>query len=82
MSASSRSARWGRTGTTRTWCATSPPAWRLLVDMPLDEEPLLAAIAAEGGVQTVIATHWHPDHWMTYDAVRAATGAPVLVGST
>ena len=52
-----------------------------LVDMPLDEEPLLAAIAAEGGVQTVIATHWHPDHWMTYDAVRAATGAPVLVGS-
>ena len=54
----------------------------VLVDMPLDEEPLLAAIAAEGGVQTVIATHWHPDHWMTYDAVRAATGAPVLVGSS
>src|SRR5450631_2428121 len=52
----------------------------LLVDMPLDESPLLAAIAAEGGVQTVIATHWHPDHWMTYDAVRAATSAPVLVG--
>src|ERR1700689_684263 len=54
----------------------------LLVDMPLDEGPLLEAIAAEGGVQTVIATHWHPDHWMTYDAVRAATGAPVLVGSS
>ncbi len=54
----------------------------LLVDMPLDEEPLLAAIAAEGGVQTIIATLWHPDHWMTYDAVRAATGAPVLVGSS
>ena len=52
----------------------------LLVDMPLDEGPLLEAIAAEGGVSTVIATHWHPDHWMTYDAVRAATGAPVLVG--
>ena len=32
--------------------------------------------------QTVIATHWHPDHWMTYDAVRAATGAPVLAGSS
>ncbi len=54
----------------------------LLVDMPLEEGPLLEAIAAEGGVQTVIATHWHPDHWMTYDAVRAATGAPVLVGSS
>jgi glyoxylase-like metal-dependent hydrolase (beta-lactamase superfamily II) len=54
----------------------------LLVDMPLDEQPLLEAIAAEGGVRTIIATHWHPDHWMTYDAVRAATGAPVLVGSS
>lgn len=53
----------------------------LLVDMPLEEGPLLDAIAAEGGVQTVIATHWHPDHWMTYDAVRAATGARVLVGA-
>ncbi|HUZ69166.1 MAG TPA: MBL fold metallo-hydrolase [Candidatus Saccharimonadales bacterium] len=53
----------------------------LLVDMPLDEGPLLEAIAAEGGIRTVIVTHWHPDHWMTYDAVRAATGAPVLVGA-
>jgi len=53
----------------------------LLVDMPLDEGPLLEAIAAEGGVQQVIATHWHPDHWATYDAVRSATGAPVLVGA-
>ncbi|MEO8897241.1 MAG: MBL fold metallo-hydrolase [Candidatus Dormibacter sp.] len=54
----------------------------LLVDMPLEEGPLLAAIAADGGVQQVIATHWHPDHWATYDAVRAATGAPVHVGAT
>ncbi len=53
----------------------------LLVDMPLEEGPLLEAITAEGGVRTVIATHWHRDHWMTYDAVRAATGAPVLVGA-
>jgi glyoxylase-like metal-dependent hydrolase (beta-lactamase superfamily II) len=53
----------------------------LLVDMPLEEGPLLAAIAADGGVQRVIATHWHPDHWATYDAVRAATGAPVHVGA-
>jgi glyoxylase-like metal-dependent hydrolase (beta-lactamase superfamily II) len=52
----------------------------LLVDMPLEEGPLLAAIVAEGGVQTVVATHWHQDHWATYDAVRRATGAPVLVG--
>jgi glyoxylase-like metal-dependent hydrolase (beta-lactamase superfamily II) len=53
----------------------------LLVDMPLDEQPLLDAIAAEAAVRTIVATHWHQDHWMTYDAVRAATGAPVLVGS-
>jgi glyoxylase-like metal-dependent hydrolase (beta-lactamase superfamily II) len=52
----------------------------LLVDMPLEEGPLLEAIAAEGGVQMVVASHWHLDHWATYDAVRAATGAPVLVG--
>lgn len=54
----------------------------LLVDMPLDEGPLLDALAAEGGVQMIIATHWHPDHWATYDAVRAATSAPVHVGSS
>ena len=53
----------------------------LLIDMPLEEGPLLAAIAAEGGVDQVIATHWHPDHWASYDAVRAATGAPVHVGA-
>ncbi len=52
-----------------------------LVDMPLEERPLLDAIAAEGGVQTVVATHWHADHWMSHDAVRAATLAAVLVGA-
>ena len=53
----------------------------LLVDMPLEEGTLLDAIEAEGGVRTVVATHWHPDHWMTYDPVRKATKAPVLVGA-
>jgi len=52
----------------------------LLVDMPLEQGPLLDAIVAEGGVQMVVATHWHGDHWASYDAVRLATGAPVLVG--
>lgn len=51
----------------------------LLVDMPLDTETLLQAIAAEGGVRHIVATHWHRDHWASYDAVRAATGAPVGV---
>src|ERR1700680_2704248 len=31
----------------------------LLVDMPLEEGPLLEAIAAEGNVRTIVATHWH-----------------------
>ena len=53
----------------------------ILVDMPLETATLLDAMAAEGGVTSIIATHWHPDHWMSYDAVRAATGAPVLVGA-
>jgi glyoxylase-like metal-dependent hydrolase (beta-lactamase superfamily II) len=52
----------------------------LLVDMPLETSPLLEAIAADGNVRTIVATHWHPDHWMSYDAVRQATGAPVVVG--
>lgn len=52
----------------------------LLVDMPLEESTLLDAIAAEGGVQRIVVTHWHRDHWMSHDAVRAATNAPVTVG--
>lgn len=52
----------------------------LLVDMPASSPELLEALTAEGPVRQIIATHWHPDHWMSYDAVRAATSAPVLVG--
>ena len=52
----------------------------LLVDMPLETSPLLDAIAADGNVKQIVATHWHPDHWMSYDEVREATNAPVLVG--
>jgi glyoxylase-like metal-dependent hydrolase (beta-lactamase superfamily II) len=52
----------------------------LLVDMPLEEQPLLEAIAAVGCVHQIVATHWHRDHWMTYDPVRRATQAPVLIG--
>src|SRR5258708_6767150 len=48
--------------------------------MPLEERVRRDAVAVEGGVRTIVATHWPPDHWMTYDAVRKATHAPVLVG--
>jgi glyoxylase-like metal-dependent hydrolase (beta-lactamase superfamily II) len=52
----------------------------LLVDMPLETSTLLDAIAEDGNVKQIVATHWHPDHWFSYDAVRDATSAPVLVG--
>ena len=50
----------------------------LLVDMPAEGEKLLEALAG-GDVQAIVATHWHPDHWMSYDLVRGATRAPVYV---
>lgn len=40
----------------------------------------LGDLALNGAkVGQVVATHWHGDHWMSYDAIRAATGAPVSV---
>jgi glyoxylase-like metal-dependent hydrolase (beta-lactamase superfamily II) len=50
----------------------------LIVDMPAEGEKLLAALG-EANVQAIVATHWHPDHWMSYDLVRDATKAPVYV---
>lgn len=52
----------------------------VLVDMPVTDGILLEALGSEGPVTRIVATHWHPDHWMSHDEVRAATGAPVLVG--
>ncbi len=42
------------------------------------EEKLLEALG-DANVQAIVATHWHPDHWMSYDLVRGATKAPVHV---
>ena len=50
----------------------------LIVDMPAEGEKILEALG-DGNVQAIVATHWHPDHWMSYDLVRGATGAPVYV---
>lgn len=50
----------------------------LIVDMPAEGEKLLEALG-DAGVQAIVATHWHPDHWMSYDLVRGATKAPVYV---
>ena len=50
----------------------------LIVDMPAEGEKLLEALG-DANVQAIVATHWHPDHWMSYDLVRGATKAPVYV---
>ncbi len=49
-----------------------------IVDMPAEGEKILEALG-EANVQAIVATHWHPDHWMSYDLVRGATKAPVYV---
>jgi hydroxyacylglutathione hydrolase len=50
----------------------------LIVDMPAEGEKLLEALG-DANVQAIVATHWHPDHWMSYDLVRGTTRAPVYV---
>jgi hydroxyacylglutathione hydrolase len=48
----------------------------VIVDMPAGSEAVIEA--ARGlRVKAVLLTHTHPDHWADYDAVKAATGAPV-----
>lgn len=51
---------------------------RMIVDMPAGGEAILEALA-DAKVQAIVATHWHPDHWASYDLVRGATGAAVHV---
>lgn len=49
----------------------------LLIDAPQDGEQALDAL--DGGRVTQIAlTHRHPDHWVSIDALKSATGASVV----
>lgn len=50
----------------------------LIVDMPAESQQVVDAID-DLKIESIVATHWHPDHWADYDLVRAATGAPVYV---
>lgn len=49
-----------------------------IIDMPAEGERILEALQ-DAKVTTIVATHWHGDHWMSYDLVREATKAPVHV---
>ena len=48
----------------------------IVVDAPQDGERILEALG-DGRVTRIIVTHRHPDHWLSIDALKAATGAPV-----
>ncbi len=47
----------------------------LIVDAPQDGERLLEALDG-GRVTRIVVTHRHPDHWVSIDALKSATGAP------
>lgn len=48
----------------------------IIVDMPMEGEKVLSA-AVGTRVTRIVLTHTHRDHWMSYDIIKNATGAPV-----
>lgn len=49
----------------------------LVVDMPSGSQELIAA-AKDLQVKGIVLTHTHHDHWVDYDLVKGALGAPVF----
>ena len=49
----------------------------IVVDAPQDGERILETLDG-GRVTRIVVTHRHPDHWVSIDKVKAATGAPCL----
>jgi len=47
-----------------------------IVDMPAEAEKVLQA-TIDLRVAKILLTHTHPDHWFSYDLLKAATGVPV-----
>jgi glyoxylase-like metal-dependent hydrolase (beta-lactamase superfamily II) len=52
---------------------------RLLVDAA-DDAATLLALLGDGGLQQVVTTHQHRDHWQALAEVVASTGARTLAG--
>jgi glyoxylase-like metal-dependent hydrolase (beta-lactamase superfamily II) len=53
---------------------------QLLIDAANDA-PRLLEVIGDGGLQTVVTTHRHYDHWQALSAVVSATGAASLAGA-
>ena len=52
----------------------------IIIDTPGEPEKLIA-LAKGTTVKAILITHTHSDHLVGFDAIRAATGAPVAVHS-
>jgi glyoxylase-like metal-dependent hydrolase (beta-lactamase superfamily II) len=48
----------------------------IVVDAPQDAERILEHLDG-GAVTRIVVTHRHGDHWVSIDALKSATGAPV-----
>lgn len=53
---------------------------QLLIDAANDPHTLLALLG-DGGLDRVVTTHRHPDHWQALAAVVTATGATTTTGT-
>ena len=49
----------------------------LIVDAPAEGERVLEALG-DARATRIVVTHRHPDHWVSIDALKSATGALVL----
>lgn len=54
---------------------------QLLVDAAAEPQRILDLIGADG-LDTIVTTHAHPDHWQALSDVRAATGARSIAHET
>lgn len=52
----------------------------LLIDAANDAEEVLAAAREIGGVELILTTHRHPDHWQALAEVKAGLGVPTAAG--